>query len=139
MLSPHCGATNAKLRLHHALHLPESVTQPRIRAGAEVRTWVEGDGFMLDDSFEHEVYWEPALDEPDDDLGNARAVLLLDVPHVDTLSPAQQANLCPTTHPDAVAATGGRARRAGGGKSRKSKQSVAVDPLGSVRAASERS
>ena len=67
----HCGPTNARLRLHLGLVVPDGCS---IRVGDEVRTWVEGRCLLFDDSFEHEV-WNDADEE--------RLVLIVDVWHPD--------------------------------------------------------
>jgi aspartate beta-hydroxylase len=64
---PHCGRTNAQLRVHLGLRVPPDVT---IRVGTEVLTWQEGRCIVFDDSFEHEVRHQG--DRP-------RLVLLFDV------------------------------------------------------------
>ena len=80
-LRPHCGATNGKLNMHVGLRVPSSrrglarlrlgeplaVTiarsrQPELTGQAEERAfyevaWAEGEGFIWDDSFTHEVLW----------------------------------------------------------------------------------
>jgi aspartate beta-hydroxylase len=66
---PHCGSTNAQLRVHLGLRVPEGVS---IRVGEEVLRWQEGRCIVFDDSFEHEV-WHKG-DRP-------RVVLLFDVLH----------------------------------------------------------
>ena len=70
-LNAHCGPTNARLRLHLGLVVPDGCS---IRVGDEVRTWVEGRCLLFDDSFEHEV-WNNATSE--------RLVLIVDVWHPD--------------------------------------------------------
>jgi aspartyl/asparaginyl beta-hydroxylase (cupin superfamily) len=67
----HCGPTNARLRLHLGLVVPDGCS---IRVGDEVRSWVEGRCLLFDDSFEHEV-WNDADEE--------RLVLIVDVWHPD--------------------------------------------------------
>ncbi|MGW4420565.1 aspartyl/asparaginyl beta-hydroxylase domain-containing protein [Streptosporangium sp. NPDC004631] len=66
---PHCGGSNARLRVHLGLRVPEG---PRIRVGTELLTWEEGGCLVFDDSFEHEVWHDG--DRP-------RVILLLDVCH----------------------------------------------------------
>lgn len=66
---PHCGGSNARLRVHLGLKVPAG---PRIRVGDELLTWREGRTLVFDDSFEHEVWHDG--DEP-------RVVLLMDVCH----------------------------------------------------------
>ena len=75
-LSPHCGPTNARLRAHLGLVVPEG--DIRIRCGDEpARKWAEGEVIVFDDSFEHEV-WN-LTDQP-------RLVLIVDIwhPELDT-------------------------------------------------------
>ncbi len=66
---PHCGRTNAQLRVHLGLRVPAGVS---IRVGPQRLTWQEGRCIVFDDSYEHEVRHEGT--EP-------RVVLLLDVPY----------------------------------------------------------
>ena len=68
---PHCGTTNAKLRCHLPLQVPEGC---RMRVGNEVVRWSEGKLLVFDDSFEHEV-WTAG--------DRARFVLVFDVYHPD--------------------------------------------------------
>lgn len=68
-LEPHCGPTNARLRCHLGLHVPEGCT---IRVGDELRRWQAGKCFIFDDSFEHEV-WHTGTE--------VRSVLVLDIWH----------------------------------------------------------
>jgi len=68
---PHCGGTNARLRVHLGLRVPEG---PRLRVGDQTLTWQEGRCIVFDDSFEHEVWHDG--DQP-------RVVLLMDVNHPD--------------------------------------------------------
>jgi aspartate beta-hydroxylase len=68
---PHCGTTNAKLRCHLPLQIPEGC---KMRIGNEVRQWAEGRLLIFDDSFEHEV-WIAG--------DRARIVLVFDVYHPD--------------------------------------------------------
>jgi len=67
----HCGSTNAKLRCHLPLLVPEGC---RMRVGDEVVRWTEGKLLVFDDSFEHEV-WTGG--------GHPRVVLVFDVYHPD--------------------------------------------------------
>jgi len=75
-LKPHCGPTNARLRAHLGLVVPDG--DICIRCGNEPpRTWREGEVLLFDDSFEHEV-WN-RTDQP-------RLVLIVDLwhPQLDT-------------------------------------------------------
>ena len=70
-LRAHCGPTNARLRAHLGLVVPEG--NIRIRCGDEPpRRWAEGEVLVFDDSYEHEVWNE--TDQP-------RLVLILDLWH----------------------------------------------------------
>lgn len=70
-LEPHCGPTNARLRCHLGLRVPDGCS---IRVGSETRSWQEGKCIVFDDSFEHEV----------SHVGNeSRFVLVLDIWHPD--------------------------------------------------------
>ena len=59
-LRPHCGMTNAQLKMHLGLEVPVDVATglgcARIRVGNETRRWREGAVLFFDDSFEHEVW-----------------------------------------------------------------------------------
>jgi aspartate beta-hydroxylase len=79
---PHCGPTNCRLRAHLGLKVPDGAF---IRVGNETRQWKEGNFFVFDDSFEHEV-WHNGTDY--------RLVLIVDFWHpqltkyqIDELSP----------------------------------------------------
>jgi ornithine lipid ester-linked acyl 2-hydroxylase len=54
----HRGAWNGILRLHLGLIVPEPRTQCRIRVGNEFYSWREGEAFIFDDTFNHEVWNE---------------------------------------------------------------------------------
>ena len=51
-IPPHCGPSNARLRLHLGL-----VAAPgaRLRVGGRSLAWEEGRAVVFDDSFEHEA------------------------------------------------------------------------------------
>lgn len=66
---PHCGFSNARLRLHLPLRVAEGAY---MRVSDETVTWTEGRSVVFDDSFEHEVWHEG--DSP-------RIVLLIDLFH----------------------------------------------------------
>ena len=71
-IAAHCGPTNARLRAHLGLVVPEGDCE--IIVGGEARKWVEGKVLLFDDSFEHEVH--NATDKP-------RLVLIVDMWHPD--------------------------------------------------------
>ena len=81
-IAPHCGIANFFLTAHMGLVHSDGCS---IRVGAETRGWVEGRGFVFDDSFEHEVwhdgdgvrivflarFWHPELtDEEIESIGS---------------------------------------------------------------------
>jgi aspartate beta-hydroxylase len=49
----HCGPSNAFLRVHLGLVVPDGC---EMRVGDETRSWQEGKCLVFDDSFEHEVW-----------------------------------------------------------------------------------
>jgi len=77
VIPPHGGVTNVRATAHLALVVPEGC---RFRVGGETRPWREGEGFVFDDTIEHEAW---------NDSDAMRAVLIFDVwnPH---LSPVEQ-------------------------------------------------
>ena len=68
---PHCGPTNARLRIHLGISIPD---ESWLRVGPEVRKWKEGECLVFDDSWEHEVGNESPKN---------RGVLIVDVWHPD--------------------------------------------------------
>jgi aspartate beta-hydroxylase len=76
---PHCGFSNARLRIHLPLRPAQEAT---MRVGDRTLTWQYGRCLVFDDSFEHEVRHEG--DKP-------RLVLLLDIFHP-ALSAAERAD-----------------------------------------------
>lgn len=52
----HRGAWNGILRLHLALMVPEPRDRCRIRVGNDYYSWREGEAFIFDDTFNHEVW-----------------------------------------------------------------------------------
>lgn len=65
-IKPHVGYTNAVLRCHLGLIVPEDCS---LRVGSESRSWHEGKTFVFDDTTEHEA-WNRS--------SSVRVVLLLD-------------------------------------------------------------
>ena len=65
-IRPHVGYTNAVLRCHLGLVVPDGCA---MRVGADVRTWREGGCLIFDDTTEHEVWHRGTT---------PRAILLLD-------------------------------------------------------------
>ena len=47
IVRPHTGQTNARLRIHLGVAIPEG---PRIRVSNETRSWIEGKCLVIDDS-----------------------------------------------------------------------------------------
>ena len=70
-IPPHVGVNNARLVCHLPLIVPDGCW---FRVGAETRYWKEGEGFVFDDTIEHEAL------NPSDEL---RVVLIFDVWHPD--------------------------------------------------------
>ncbi|PZG13298.1 aspartyl/asparaginyl beta-hydroxylase domain-containing protein [Micromonospora craterilacus] len=70
-IMPHCGSTNAVLRIHLPITVPSGAW---IRVADQTLTWQEGRCLIFDDSFEHEVGHEGTED---------RVVLILDIAHPD--------------------------------------------------------
>lgn len=68
-IMPHCGPTNAVLRIHLGIKVPAGAT---FRVADEMLTWQEGKCLVFDESFEHEVRHEGSED---------RVVLILDTLH----------------------------------------------------------
>lgn len=66
---PHCGQTNARLRIHLGIKTPPGV---HIRVHDKIFTWTAGKCLVFDDSIEHEV-WHRGTE--------SRVVLLLDIIH----------------------------------------------------------
>ncbi|MER5969540.1 aspartyl/asparaginyl beta-hydroxylase domain-containing protein [Streptomyces sp. NPDC002055] len=56
-LKAHEGPYAGILRYHLPLTVPEN-NPPRLRVDREMHTWKEGEGILIDDTFEHEVYNE---------------------------------------------------------------------------------
>ncbi|XP_016930151.2 aspartyl/asparaginyl beta-hydroxylase isoform X11 [Drosophila suzukii] len=81
---PHCGPTNCRLRAHLTLVAPEP-EKTSLRVAEQERTWREGELFIFDDSFEHEVWHNGS---------QPRLVLILDMWHPQ-LTPAQRRSLSP--------------------------------------------
>ena len=75
-IKQHFGPTNARLRCHLGLVVPDGA---RIRIGEEMYEWQEGQLLIFDDSFEHEVWNESSTE---------RVVLIVDFWHPD-LRPAE--------------------------------------------------
>src|SRR3546814_3156205 len=65
----HSGVTKGILRAHLGLIVPREREKCRIRIGDEIRYWEPGKIFVIDDTYEHEV-WNETNEE--------RVVLLLD-------------------------------------------------------------
>jgi aspartate beta-hydroxylase len=52
-IPPHCGLINTRLIGHLPLVVPPGCT---FRVGNETRSWVEGEAWLFDDTFEHEAW-----------------------------------------------------------------------------------
>ena len=71
VIPPHSGVNNTRLLCHLPLIVPEGCW---FRVGAETRPWREGEGFVFDDTIEHEAA------NPSDRL---RVVMIFDLWHPD--------------------------------------------------------
>ena len=78
-LRPHCGPTNSRLRVHLALSAPHGACGMRV--GNESRLWRDGEVWVFDDSFEHEVW---------NDAETPRLLLILDAWHPGLTSEQQR-------------------------------------------------
>jgi len=65
----HRGAWNGILRLHLGLLVPEPRDRVKIRVGNDFYSWREGEAFIFDDTFNHEVW---------NDTSGYRVVLFVD-------------------------------------------------------------
>ena len=65
----HRGVTKGILRAHLGLIIPKEREKCRIRVGDQIRAWKEGEIFVLDDTYEHEVW---------NDTDEERVILLFD-------------------------------------------------------------
>jgi len=65
----HTGVTKGILRAHLGLIIPKERENCRIRVGDQFRVWEPGKVFVIDDTYDHEVW---------NDTGEERVVLLLD-------------------------------------------------------------
>ena len=74
---PHCGPSNARLRMHCALWVfKDGPGAAQIRVGdSDVVQWREGKCFVFDESYEHEVTTTQGNDDGDD----TRMVLIVDL------------------------------------------------------------
>ena len=54
----HTGVTKGVLRVHIGLIVPRDYEKCRIRVGDQIRAWQEGGMFILDDTYNHEVWNE---------------------------------------------------------------------------------
>ena len=77
----HSGPTNCRLRVHVGLQIPghssssvASESSTRLRVADQYLTWKNGEMFIFDDSYDHEVWHDNPQKE-------ARVVLILDLWH----------------------------------------------------------
>jgi len=54
----HTGVTKGILRVHIGLIIPKDYDKCRIRVGDDIKAWQEGSMFILDDTYNHEVWNE---------------------------------------------------------------------------------
>jgi aspartyl/asparaginyl beta-hydroxylase (cupin superfamily) len=79
VIPPHSGVNNTRLLCHLPLIVPQGCW---FRVGAETRFWQEGEGFVFDDTIEHEAA------NPSDRL---RVVMIFDLWHPDLSETEQRA------------------------------------------------
>ena len=65
----HRGVTKGILRCHLGLQIPKTPEKCRMRVGDQTCVWQEGELFVFDDTYEHEVW---------NDTDEERVVLLFD-------------------------------------------------------------
>jgi len=65
----HTGITKAVLRVYLGLIIPKQRGKCRIRVGDQIKAWEQGKAFVLDDTYEHEVW---------NDTDEERVILLFD-------------------------------------------------------------
>ena len=65
----HTGVTKGILRYHLGLIIPRDFKKCRIRVDNEIRPWQQGKGFIIDDTFDHEVW---------NDTDEERVILIVD-------------------------------------------------------------
>lgn len=65
----HQGVTKGILRCHLGIQIPSTPERCRMRVGEEICTWREGELFVFDDTYDHEVW---------NDTDEERVVLLFD-------------------------------------------------------------
>eukprot|EP01052_Picozoa_sp_SAG31_P029519 SAG31_NODE_2941_length_4879_cov_80.338075_2_plen_347_part_00 len=107
LVFPHTGTSNARLRMHLGLVVPEaehdegllkeSDSQPRFGisvAGGRPRPWVAGKAFVFDDSFEHSVVAANGTMTASASENAARVILIVDLYHPE-LSQSEIAALQP--------------------------------------------
>jgi ornithine lipid ester-linked acyl 2-hydroxylase len=68
-IPPHRGVTKGILRAHLGLIIPKDAEKCRIRVGDQIRVWKPGEIFVLDDTYEHEVW---------NDTDEERVILIFD-------------------------------------------------------------
>ena len=68
-IPPHQGVTKGILRAHLGLVIPKKAENCRIRVDKQIRHWTPGEVFVLDDTFEHEVW---------NDTEEERVILIFD-------------------------------------------------------------
>ena len=55
-IPPHCGVTKGIVRAHLGLIIPKQADKCWIRVGDKTQVWREGEVFVFDDTYEHEVF-----------------------------------------------------------------------------------
>ena len=70
-IRPHCGPATWRLRVHLGVRVPHGDFRLRLRAANETRAWAEGRCLVLDDSFEHEAWFDAGPGGDADGRGQA--------------------------------------------------------------------
>jgi ornithine lipid ester-linked acyl 2-hydroxylase len=68
-IPPHRGVTKGIVRAHLGIIIPKDAEKCRIRVGDQIRVWKPGEIFVLDDTYEHEVW---------NDTSEERVILIFD-------------------------------------------------------------
>jgi len=81
IITPHCGNTNLRLRIHLPIRVPCISCAGLHVQGSQIVQWKEGEAFAFDDSFEHEA-WHNISDALNPN-NLSRIVLIVDIWHPD--------------------------------------------------------